>query len=245
MRKKKLMVGAVILLSGCSGGYFDQHPANVGPEAEAVTVVLARHQPGRGAESGLVPSVPTTHVAESLLPVASPVATTTRVASPVRSMPPALTPPMPRTMPGTTAAAPLSAPVPSGEALRPAMMQAVPSFSTRAPASPASPTENQPASEHLNPLPASQAYMLPPSEAVPTVAIQAVPQTPAAAALGPPPPAVQPGPAAPDARCEAVARQRAADAAANGLDRETQEIVRHGAFADCLAWDTTHSAPPP
>jgi hypothetical protein len=59
----------------------------------------------------------------------------------------------------------------------------------------------------------------------------------------PEPPAVAlaaPVPPVSNARCEAVARQRTEDAAASGLDRETQEIVRRGAYADCAAWDAAH-----
>lgn len=243
MRTRDLVLGAVILLSGCSSGYFDQHPANVRPESEAVAVVIARHQPGGGTESGLVPSAPSARVAETVLPAATPLAPT-RVASPVRSMPVAPAPPKPHTMSGTTAMA--TASVPSGEALHRAMVQAEPPFpTTRQPASPASALESQPSSEQAAPNPAfaPKAYLPPPSQEAPAVAMQALPQMPAAPA--PPPSAAQPGPAAPQARCEAVGAQRAADAAANGLDHEMQEIVRRGAFTDCVAWDTLHPAPPP
>jgi len=40
-----------------------------------------------------------------------------------------------------------------------------------------------------------------------------------------------------------VARQRAEDAAASGLDRETQDIVRSGTYANCRAWEAAHPAP--
>ncbi|HEX3430663.1 MAG TPA: hypothetical protein VHT03_07235 [Rhizomicrobium sp.] len=67
--------------------------------------------------------------------------------------------------------------------------------------------------------------------------MQAVPETPAVTSA---PAAVPAG----DAHCTAIARQRAEDTAAAGLDRETQEIVRRGAYADCLAWSTAHPASP-
>ncbi|HEX9159588.1 MAG TPA: hypothetical protein VF835_05115 [Rhizomicrobium sp.] len=82
---------------------------------------------------------------------------------------------------------------------------------------------------------AVQPVTAPPPPA-PAIAMQiASPQTPAAVPLPPP---------APDAHCEAVARQRADDAAANGLDRETQEVVRQGTYANCLAWDSQHPQSP-
>jgi hypothetical protein len=43
-----------------------------------------------------------------------------------------------------------------------------------------------------------------------------------------------------ETHCLAVAKQRADDAAANGLDRDTQKIVRDGTYAKCMAWQTAH-----
>src|SRR5579871_4853842 len=39
MSKRVLLAAAAVTLSGC-GGYFDQHPANVRPESEAVAAAL-------------------------------------------------------------------------------------------------------------------------------------------------------------------------------------------------------------
>lgn len=247
MRKKEITLGAAILLSACNSGYFDQHPANVRPESEAVAVVLARQQPRAVAESGPVTSAPSARVAEGVLPPATPGG---RVSSPMRSMPSPPSPPMPPPMSGTTTAVtlPKTASVPSAETVRPVMVQAEPPPPTAQQPPPAPSTiESQPVPDQAapNPSPPSQAASPPPSQAAPAVAMQAVPQTPAAPDLAASPPAAQPVPAAPHARCEAVAAQRAADAAANGLDRETQEIVRRGAFTDCVAWDTLHPGAPP
>jgi hypothetical protein len=47
-----------------------------------------------------------------------------------------------------------------------------------------------------------------------------------------------------DGHCTAVAKQRAADAGAAGLDEDTQAIVRKGTYADCMAWTAAHPSPP-
>ena len=72
-----------------------------------------------------------------------------------------------------------------------------------------------------------------PAPPPPAVAMQPVPAAPPTAD-GPPAPPVS------NAHCEAVAKQRAEDAAASGLDPETQETVRSGTYANCLAWDVAH-----
>ncbi|HEY3778244.1 MAG TPA: hypothetical protein VGL35_09310 [Rhizomicrobium sp.] len=41
-----------------------------------------------------------------------------------------------------------------------------------------------------------------------------------------------------------IARQRAEDAGAAGLDGDTQAIVREGAYEDCMAWTRAHPAAP-
>ncbi|HTT84324.1 MAG TPA: hypothetical protein VMF67_12660 [Rhizomicrobium sp.] len=38
----------------------------------------------------------------------------------------------------------------------------------------------------------------------------------------------------------AVAKQRAEDTAASGMDRDTQKIVRDGTYANCMAWQSAH-----
>ncbi|HEX4157743.1 MAG TPA: hypothetical protein VHY79_04650 [Rhizomicrobium sp.] len=42
------------------------------------------------------------------------------------------------------------------------------------------------------------------------------------------------------AHCLAVAKQRAEDAAASGLDRDTQKIVNDGTYANCMRWEAAH-----
>jgi hypothetical protein len=44
----------------------------------------------------------------------------------------------------------------------------------------------------------------------------------------------------PDVHCQSVAGTRAADAAAIGQDRETQQAVRDGTYANCMAWKAAH-----
>jgi hypothetical protein len=42
--------------------------------------------------------------------------------------------------------------------------------------------------------------------------------------------------------CLAVAKQRADDAAANGLDRDTQRVVHDGTYSRCMTWQAAHPA---
>jgi hypothetical protein len=54
------------------------------------------------------------------------------------------------------------------------------------------------------------------------------------------PPAVEA--AAPDdARCKALARQRAADSAAYDYDEEAQQQIYRGTYASCMEWQQKHS----
>src|SRR5579862_1823734 len=55
MRKKIAVLGVALLLSDCAG-YFDQHPANVRPESEALATVLARQQPPTRVAETVLPS---------------------------------------------------------------------------------------------------------------------------------------------------------------------------------------------
>jgi hypothetical protein len=43
-----------------------------------------------------------------------------------------------------------------------------------------------------------------------------------------------------ESHCLAVAKQRADDAAANGLDKNTRKIVYDGTYANCMTWQTAH-----
>jgi len=70
--------------------------------------------------------------------------------------------------------------------------------------------------------------------------MEPVAATPPAPAAMPAAAVAAPLPPSPDMHCQAVARQHAEDAAASGLDEETQEIVRRGTYANCMAWDVAH-----
>jgi hypothetical protein len=48
------------------------------------------------------------------------------------------------------------------------------------------------------------------------------------------------GPGPYDAHCKAVARQRAADARANGYSFNMADVVYDGTYKDCVVWDTLH-----
>jgi hypothetical protein len=65
-------------------------------------------------------------------------------------------------------------------------------------------------------------------------------------AFAPAAPVVPAAPAneGPDAHCDSVAKTRAGDAAASGVGRELQKIIRQGTYANCLAWDTAHGNRP-
>lgn len=43
-----------------------------------------------------------------------------------------------------------------------------------------------------------------------------------------------------DSHCQAVARQRAADARANGYSLDMEKTIYDGTYQDCMAWDTSH-----
>jgi hypothetical protein len=43
-------------------------------------------------------------------------------------------------------------------------------------------------------------------------------------------------------RCEAVAQQRAGDAATNGLSSTDQDLILKGTYADCMAWVSKHGS---
>jgi hypothetical protein len=44
-----------------------------------------------------------------------------------------------------------------------------------------------------------------------------------------------------NAHCDQVARQRAADARANGYTLEMEDTIYQGTYRDCVAWDSRHS----
>jgi hypothetical protein len=80
------------------------------------------------------------------------------------------------------------------------------------------------------------------AEAVPMLPPPPEPEPARTQALVPPPPAIQapaPDPVS-QQHCLAVAKQRSADAAANGLDMDTQRVVHDGTYANCMTWEAAH-----
>jgi hypothetical protein len=281
---RREMVLAALALAGC-GGYFDQHPANVRPETEAVASVLARQQPQAAGQSGYAtPSpAPPAEVAQTIAPppstarppAAAPGPQPTEETIAIRrepaprtgetgvvsaNLPPAIAtkPPVANAQqPSTTVAAPAAAAQTANtarpaqqqvfipEAVAPAAAASAPIVETTPPPAVMSTSpvisvqgaapNGSPPEEMAAPTQRQSAPSQPPSPTAPppAVAMQSVPEMPVAAAAAPPL-------ATPDTHCESVAKQRAEDAGASGLDRETQEIVRRGAYADCLAWDEAH-----
>lgn len=303
MGKELIVFGVALLLSGC-GGYFDQHPPNVRPEADAVATVLARQRPVVSAQSGPVttsrgaatrpqvvenvaaspsaslqvhsapPPQPTPAVAmqpvpqtarllapapapQRLLPPASsrtpegpPAAPKKAPTNPVPAVPAFSTPPAnagiarpaPVVTPAETAAvAPIVAPS------RPRLQAEPAPLPQTAPMAAKIHDQSVPEENTENPSAPVEVHSRVTVQPAPAVVMQPVPETLPVPAASPPPvaPAAALAPSVPDARCEAVAKQRADDAGANGLDRETQEIVRRGAYVDCLAWYREHPAPLP
>ena len=43
-----------------------------------------------------------------------------------------------------------------------------------------------------------------------------------------------------NAHCQSVANTRADDVAAAGQDREIQQVVREGTYANCVTWQAAH-----
>jgi hypothetical protein len=92
-----------------------------------------------------------------------------------------------------------------------------------------------------------------PSPAPPAPLVEAppapMPQSPlvqAPPAQFPSPPPMQPASAGPppiplvNTHCQAVARQRAADARANGYSFEMEDLIYDGTYKDCVQWDSRH-----
>jgi hypothetical protein len=78
-----------------------------------------------------------------------------------------------------------------------------------------------------------------PSAPAPTARVVAAPVAPAP--ITPPAPIIDAGNAPTntiDTHCQAVARQRASDARANGYSFEMESTVYDGTYKTCVAWDT-------
>lgn len=222
---KTLAVALLALaLAGC-GDYFDRHPANVRPENEAVAAVLAN---------------PPSQVADAAPQEAG--MAEQRVA-PATEAAPAMQPPV-QTSPIPPAPAPVIAPPPPPSPAP--VAQIPPSAEPVAPSAPVVPP--LPASAVAVALPEAPAASAATSQsAPPAVVVQSQTTTETRVAVRPSPPpnsanASELPAAAPPAtdHCTAVAKQRADDARAAGMDDDTLAIIRHGTYADCMAWATSH-----
>ena len=111
MSKRVLLAAAAVALSGC-GGYFDQHPANVRPEGEAVVAALK-------APNHIV-------VAQARIPAAETEQTTTPVAPSLPVQESTLAPPKPAPEPPPPMAAPPPKPVEQSEPAQPAVAEVAP-----------------------------------------------------------------------------------------------------------------------
>jgi len=263
MQKNLFIAGAALALAGC-GAYFDQHPANVQPESIAVATVLAHDrlaaaaQPERAAAASEIPgrgepkvvatpapvpavSAPPSAVVVQPRPTQRPVAATAQAPINLsrevvsQSLPPAsVAKPRASSAPAASVTPPSAtkAMVKSAEPTQASTAAVTSAPAAALPPPPPPPVQSSSAAEEITAIASTPAGPPPP----PPATVPPAPPPPAAAL-------VAPAPAASDTHCQAVARQRAEDAAASGLDPETQEIVRRGAYADCAAWNAAH--PPP
>ena len=268
MRKEMVLAGVAFVLAGC-GEYFDRHPANVRPESEAVAAVFAYRSPASaqttsGTISAAEPAPTTTRDGGSTAAAAPPAPESAPAAvvvstsngklrpaesvhagaalepknSPVRRPEPtaaseaAVATTHPAPPPSAAASAQTSPPMAAVETTsqtRPAPITAI----EVAPSAP--PAESAPLIRTTPPAP--ETVQIEPTPVPATMAMQGVPPPPVLAS-----PVAAPSGSTVDP-CKAVARQRAEDAAAGGLDRETQDIVRSGTYANCRAWRVGHPAP--
>ncbi len=228
-----------LTLAGC--GYFAEHPANVRPESEAVATVLGTPPPPNAQASPQetaeirAPAVATARPPQPVTP--PPAAAPPQPAAPVVAPPPPPPPP-----PAVVAArAPIAPAQPVTQEAIPQLPQTAPAAADVAPPPPPAPAiavappetppasaavpENAPAPAVTETQTTQTRVLVVRSAAAPVVA--ATPETPAAI------------PSAAE-HCESVAKQRAADAGAAGMDDDMQAVVRKGTYADCIAWDTTH-----
>lgn len=74
----------------------------------------------------------------------------------------------------------------------------------------------------------------------PTVPVASAPATPAAPGVQPPPPPSIARTTPPSVHCTELAKLRSRDAAYAGEDEETQDVVYHRTYSDCVTWETRH-----
>jgi len=243
----RLATAAILLaLTGCGvPEYFDQHPANVRPEPEAVAAALHLSQ---NVQASNVPAAANPAGAEPLSPpapqLAAPGVAASRIRSPDRlSAPPPATAPLP--------IAPAPAEIAASRASR-----EIPPSSTLAPAEPLARTVESPAPRVeavSQPAVAPNIGVPPPtlpggalsSTSGPEPSRQEVREMSVSGAAqieteSSPAPSAMPTTAR-NAHCQSVANTRADDVAAAGQDREIQRVVREGTYANCVAWQAAHA----
>ena len=245
----RLATAAILLaLTGCGvPEYFDQHPANVRPEPEAVAAALHFSQ---NVQASNVPAAANPAGAEPVSPptpqLAAPGVAASRIRPPDRlSAPP-----------------PTAAPLPIAPANAPAEIAAsrasreIPPSSTLAPAEPVARTVESPTPRVeavSQPAVAPNIGVPPPtlpdgalsSPTSPEPSRQAVREMGVSGAAqieteSSPAPSAMPTTAR-NAHCQSVANTRADDVAAAGQDREIQRVVREGTYANCVAWQAAHA----
>lgn len=267
MSKGAVCMLLALALAGC-GGYFDQHPANVRPENEAVATVLAAPQHTAAVQPEVIQLVPAPPSAPAERSVPAPPVATASAPPHVAAaeLAPAAEPTIMSAGPAP-AAAPVVLPEAPSTAAAPAEPDAdfpwLPTFGAP-PSNPppsAPPRISAPPPSSPEPAPAVPTPPPPPPpESAPAVVVSSPPPPPSplesapAVVVSNPPPAVETQPAiapaapTPDAaaesHCAAVAKQRAEDARAAGLDDDTQAIVRKGTYGDCMTWARAHPASP-
>jgi hypothetical protein len=246
----RLATAATLLaLTGCGvPEYFDQHPANVRPEPEAVAAVL--HLPQNVQASNAPRAANPASEAEPVSPqapeLAAPGLAASRTQSPDRlSAPP-----------------PAAAPLHIAPANAPAEIAASRSLRETPPSSISAPTE--PAARTVE-LPAPRVEAVSQPAVAPNIGVPSSTLSDGArsSTSGPEPsrqevremgvsgaaqietesspaPSAMPTTAR-NAHCQSVANTRADDVAAAGQDREIQRVVREGTYANCVAWQAAHS----
>jgi hypothetical protein len=229
MLKKIAVLAAALWLTGCGiPEYFDQHPANVREASADDSDTVA---PKRNTPVAQTP-LPTVVQLETPAPVAS-----SPVVAPVPAQPPATSrqeSPSPTSPPSNAYVAP---PQPAAAAEESPTAVPPPPIVTQAPAQPSGPVPQSETAQSPPPVDVPVATS-PPQEAAPQEAPpeQPVSQDSPAATVSSARPTIH-------SYCESLAVQRAADAAANGYDDDTQQAVHDGSYKKCVIWETAHGGP--
>jgi hypothetical protein len=245
----RLATAATLLaLTGCGvPEYFDQHPANVRPEPEAVAAAL--HLPQDVQANNAPRAANPASEAEPVSPPAPELAAPGLAASRIQS-PDRLSAPPPAAAPSNIARANAPAEIAASRALR-----KTPPSSISAPAEPAARTVELPPPrvEAVSP-PAIAPNIGVPSSTLPDGALsstsapeQSRPEVREMGVSGAAQIETESSPASSampatvrNAHCQSVANIRADDVAAAGQDHDIQQVVREGTYANCVAWQAAH-----